>query len=150
MKRVCSKCGNEVDIGKIWVRKGYSCCFDCMSTKPKKEKQINPIFESRNKVRKEVIDYIKLENNDSNHPLYNFIGCTPIELKNYLESKFTEGMTWNNRGYYGWHIDHIIPLCNAPNQEQLYTLCHFTNLRPLWRKDNLTKRNTTDKYYQLH
>lgn len=38
------------------------------------------------------------------------IGCTPRFLRSYLESKFKEGMTWENRGRTGWHVDHIIPL----------------------------------------
>ena len=37
------------------------------------------------------------------------IGCSLDGLKLYLESKFTEGMTWDNYGE--WHIDHIKPCC---------------------------------------
>ena len=46
-------------------------------------------------------------------------------------------MSWENRNE--WHVDHIIPLCSAKTQEELYNLCHYTNLQPLWVKDNLTK-----------
>ena len=28
-------------------------------------------------------------------------------------------MTWDNYSYYGWHIDHIIPLSSANSDEEL-------------------------------
>ena len=38
-----------------------------------------------------------------------YLGCSVYELMSYLEKKFQEGMTWENYGYEGWHIDHIRP-----------------------------------------
>lgn len=70
---------------------------------------------------------------------HEYIGCTKEELKNHLGSKFQEGMTWDNHGK--WHIDHIIPLDSAKTEEELYKLCHYTNLQPLWAEDNLKKSN---------
>ena len=67
------------------------------------------------------------------------LGCTPLQLKEHLESKFTGNMTWENYGFYGWHIDHIIPLSSAKDEDGLKKLCHYTNLQPLWCKDNLSK-----------
>lgn len=71
------------------------------------------------------------------------IGCSYTELLNYLESLFTEGMTWENRGYYGWHIDHKMPLdsFNLNNKEEQKRAFHYTNLQPLWWRDNLLKSN---------
>lgn len=67
--------------------------------------------------------------------------CTVQELKLYLESKFLPGMSWDNYSLHGWHIDHIVPLSsfNLEDPEQLKKACHYTNLQPLWAKDNLTK-----------
>jgi hypothetical protein len=67
------------------------------------------------------------------------LGCSWETAKAHLESGFTDGMTWENYGKYGWHIDHIVPLCSANNGEEARALCHYTNLQPLWAKDNLIK-----------
>ena len=72
------------------------------------------------------------------------LGCSLTEFKHYLESKFTVGMNWENHGYGDncWHIDHIKP-CSAFDltQESQQKECfHYSNLQPLWQKDNLTKR----------
>jgi hypothetical protein len=63
------------------------------------------------------------------------------ELKIYLESKFTDGMTWENMGQ--WHIDHVKP-CSSfdlTDLEQQKECFHYTNLQPLWAKENLSKSN---------
>ena len=67
------------------------------------------------------------------------LGCSIKELKKYLESKWQQGMSWDNYGE--WHIDHIKPLnsFDLEDEEQLKEACHYTNLQPLWAKDNLKK-----------
>lgn len=69
----------------------------------------------------------------------NLVGCTPNFLREYLQSKFQFGMTWDNYG--SWHIDHIRPCCSFdltdPIQQQ--KCFHYTNLQPLWAKDNIIK-----------
>lgn len=65
---------------------------------------------------------------------FELLGCTYPELKIHLELQFTNGMTWENRGKNGWHIDHIIPcasfdLTNEDDQKKCF---HYTNLMPRW------------------
>ena len=73
------------------------------------------------------------------------LGCSIVDFKQHLESKFTEGMTWDNYGRNGWHIDHIKPLASfdLEDLEKFKKACHYSNLQPLWAKDNLKK---SDKY----
>jgi len=67
------------------------------------------------------------------------IGCSISFFIKYMEDMFQEGMNWENHG--DWHIDHIIPcnIFNLSNEEQQKKCFHYTNLRPLWAKDNLER-----------
>ena len=71
----------------------------------------------------------------------NLVGCTPKEFVNHMESKFQAGMSWKNRGLRGWHIDHKIPCkyFQLTKEEEIRKCFHYTNLQPLWAKDNLSK-----------
>ena len=83
--------------------------------------------------------FMKSKNLTKRNRTFSIVGCSPDELKKYLESKFVLGMSWENQG--DWHIDHFIPLSSAQTEEQIYKLCHYTNLQPLWAEDNLKKSN---------
>jgi hypothetical protein len=79
---------------------------------------------------------------ERNTPSLKLLGCNNWNvLKIYLEKQFQKGMTWNNHGPNGWHIDHIVPLSSAKTPKQIIELCHYTNLQPLWAKENLQKSN---------
>lgn len=67
------------------------------------------------------------------------LGCDYETAKKHIESKFLEGMNWDNYGKFGWHVDHALPLASAKNINELRKLCHYTNLQPLWWRDNIIK-----------
>lgn len=73
----------------------------------------------------------------------DLIGCSVLELKLHLESLFVDTMSWDNYGPEGWHIDHIIPCSrfDLSDPEQQKLCFHYTNLQPLWWKDNIRKSN---------
>ena len=69
----------------------------------------------------------------------SLVGCSLQQLRDYLGTQFTEGMTWDNYG--DWHIDHIKPCASFDltcfvEQKKCF---HYTNLQPLWAKDNMKK-----------
>ena len=64
-------------------------------------------------------------------------------FKEYISTKFKEGMSWDNHGFEDgkWHLDHIKPLAlfDLTNPEQFKEAAHYTNYQPLWAKENLRK-----------
>jgi hypothetical protein len=99
----------------------------------------NIIFKLIESYRSRTNNFSKLKSITKNKTTIEMIGLKPNEFKVYIESLFTKGMSWNNHSRNGWHIDHIIPLSSAKCEEDLYKLSHYTNLRPLWCKENLRK-----------
>jgi len=93
------------------------------------------LFKIKRNIRSRINKFIKNKSQNS----IDIIGLNINELKKYLEGKFKDGMCWKNYGKYGWHIDHIVPLSSAKTEEEIYKLCHYTNLQPLWSTDNLSK-----------
>jgi len=73
----------------------------------------------------------------------SLVGYTWSQLKIHLEKQFTEGMTWDNYGISGWHIDHIIPKYafnfKIPEDIDFNKYWDLKNLRPLWAEDNHRK-----------
>ena len=71
------------------------------------------------------------------------LGASISKVKKHLESLFQEGMTWDNHSRDGWHIDHIIPCASfdLTDPKQQLKCFHYTNLQPLWAKDNLSKKD---------
>jgi len=106
------------------------------------EKLSSLIIENklRNKIANCVRGRIKiaLKSNKKNKSR-ELIGCSSEFLIGYLSSKFTEGMSLENHGK--WHIDHIKPLSsfNLVDVEQQKIACHYSNLQPLWARDNIIK-----------
>lgn len=84
-----------------------------------------------------------LKNNVKSASTISLLGCSIEELKKHLESMFLPGMTWSNWTTNGWHIDHIKPLASFDLSDpvQQKQACNYTNLQPMWAKDNLHKGN---------
>jgi hypothetical protein len=97
-------------------------------------------------VRGRIYTFLKLRNINKSIKTFDIVGCSPEFLKNHLENQFTEGMSWELMGRH-IHIDHIIPLSSANTEDEIYKLCHYTNLQPLWAKDNLVKGTKLQHIY---
>ncbi len=69
------------------------------------------------------------------------LGCSVAELRTHLESKFLPGMTWENYGMHGWHIDHIQPCASfdLTKPEEQAKCFHYTNIQPLYKNQSFIK-----------
>ena len=74
------------------------------------------------------------------------LGMTMPVFKDYIETMFLPGMSWDNYGAGGWDIDHIYPF--APKcgldltvRENVLAVCNYRNLQPMWHEDNIAKGN---------
>jgi hypothetical protein len=113
-----------------------------------KLKRQNIDYRLRSSLRSRILNFLKSVNTKKTNKTLEIVGCTPQFLKEYLEKQFTHGMSWSNYGE--WHIDHIIPLSSTKNKEEIYKLCHYSNLQPLWAKDNLIKSNKVNPNLKLN
>ena len=100
-------------------------------------------YKMKSTIRRAIINALK--GKDKSKKTLEFLGCSIEYFWKHLELKFTPGMTRENHGRFGWHVDHIIP-CAAFDLRcpvQQLTCFHYSNLQPLWWRDNLKKG---DKY----
>jgi Holliday junction resolvase-like predicted endonuclease len=105
----------------------------------KKKRHNDDLFRLSGNIQRRVKIFLDSKNMTKKNKTFDIVGCSPNQLKEHLEKKFNDGMSWDNYGK--WHIDHIIPLSSANNEDEVYKLCHHTNLQPLWAEDNLKKSN---------
>lgn len=80
------------------------------------------------------------------------LGYTVDDLMAHLEKRFKPGMSWENYGRGGWHVDHIVPR-SAFNYEQPSDLdfkrCwSLSNLQPLWESENCAKNDKISAPFQ--
>ena len=111
-----------------------------------KKKHSTPLGKIKHSLNTRIRDMLKLQGGVKEEKTYDLIGCSPEQLREHIEKQFTEGMTWDNYGYYGWHLDHIIPCVsfNLLLEDERRKCFRYTNLQPLWMKDNIKKGDRLD------
>jgi hypothetical protein len=103
----------------------------------------NPILRVKQYLSSRISEVLRGKNG---RKTINLIGCALDFLKQYLESKFLPGMTWENYGFGNdkWHVDHIKPVSkfDLSKESEIQICFHYSNLQPLWQPDNLKKHNS--------
>jgi hypothetical protein len=99
----------------------------------------NPNHRFATRVRSAI--RMALRNGLKFHKTQEYLGCTIPEFKEYLISKFTDGMTWERFMNKEIEIDHRRPLSSfdLTDIKQQCEAFHYTNCQPLWRRDNRSK-----------
>jgi Prasinovirus endonuclease VII len=111
---------------------------------PHKEREICKRYRKgtgrlRFQLRDRIDKALKLRKYKKLDSTIRLLGCTLYQLRAHIESLFLPGMTWENR--HLWHIDHIKPLAkfDLSKESEQRMAFRYTNLQPLWAKDNLSK-----------
>jgi len=109
----------------------------------RERRKADPIFKLIVNIRRRTNRALKAVRWSKSSKFNEYIGCTKKELDFHLTSQFQPGMSWENYGdgLGSWSLDHIKPLSLAKNELEIYSLCHYSNLRPMWHIDNLKKSN---------
>lgn len=140
--KTCSRLKNNKDNRKRW--KNNSEFRERQKQARRKLWNEDAGFRIRCNLSRRINHAIKKGKTDSTLEL---LGCTIDELREHLEAQFKDGMTWNNYGNPNgdhtdcWHIDHIKPcaLFDLEDIDQQKECFHYTNLQPLWSKENMSK-----------
>ncbi len=137
---VCKACCKTVGMDQLSAE-NTAKCKACVSQRKRTRWQQDSDYKLREACRNRIASAIKRRKGSKQDASIDLLGCNWSDLKRHLEMGFVEGMTWENHGLRGWHIDHIRPcasfdLSDLSQQKECF---HFTNLQPLWARDNLAK-----------
>jgi hypothetical protein len=121
--------------------------------KKHKESPKGSVYRLKKIIRCRVYNTIKRMTNEKprmKRRTTEMLGCSIETMKLHLEKRFKRGMTWENHGTH-WHVDHIVPLSqfDFTNPIQAALATHYTNLQPMWARENLSKSDRITQTHQL-
>ena len=138
---------------KIYRKKNIEYLRKYKAEYEKNRKENDPLYKLTSNIRSSIKYHLVKREYLKDSKIEDILGCSFIEFKKYIESKFEPWMTWDNYGSYngelnfGWDIDHIIPISISKTKEDVINLNHYENLQPLCSKINRDiKRDKTDYY----
>ena len=136
-KHICNKATRK------WYRSNKEYAM-ARTQKWRKEKiKTDMVFRLSCNLRGRIWEVLK--RNAKSAKTEQLLGCSFVEFKQYLESKFLPNMTWDNYGNHGWHVHHIIPCASfdLSNPEEQRKCFHYSNLQPLWATTEIAIKNNS-------
>jgi hypothetical protein len=126
-----------------WDKLNPKCreCSRKKNTSYTRERRKDPLIKLIENLRKRTRIAIMNKKGIKSKTTQELLGCDWETVRMYIAKQFRDGMTWENYGRKGWHIDHILPcasfdLTKIDEQKKCF---HYTNLQPLWWWENLKK-----------
>lgn len=115
-----------------------------MSEKERVRRSTNPQRRFACALRTKVYTAIRRQQNGlKTFSTEELTGCTVAELMKIIESRWKEGMNWDNfgKGANKWTLDHTQPCASVDltNPEQQKKIFHHSNLQPMWYFENCSK-----------
>lgn len=161
-KKICIDCEEMLELSQFELRrdtgKYRNQCKQCRQKKINEFRRTNDEYKDRyniyrseryqndveyalkERLRARLRKALRSQDATKCHKTIELLGCTLETFKSYLESQFTNGMSWQNRNF---DIDHKIPCSyfDLTDPEQVKKCFHYTNLQPLSPSENLKKSN---------
>ena len=147
LKRQCRECDGSLFCEPHKIRKDR--CVQCVGNstcihKKRKDncKDCNLLSYLVNKQRANIKRVLQQSNQVKTKHSIEYLGCEVEYFMNFLKSKMTPEMNWDNI-----HLDHIKPVCafDLNNPDEFNECCHYTNFQPLLANDNLIKSGKWNK-----
>ena len=103
----------------------------------KNRRSTDYLFTIKNNIGRSIRQSFKRYGYTKKSKIFEILGCDYETFKKHIELQFIDGMSWNVIDNI--HIDHIIPVSSAKNENEMILLNHYLNLQPLWAKENMSK-----------
>jgi predicted nucleic acid-binding Zn ribbon protein len=140
----CPHCKKELPkprhIGRIYCSAKCSKRFGQAKAKKGDKQRVRYAISGR------IRELLKKKGLQKKNSCQLYLGMSSTDFYSYIESMFTDGMTWENYGVFGWHVDHAIPCAafDMSREDHLMLCFNWRNLRPLWHGCNIKKADTVD------
>jgi len=134
---------NNLSKIRAYARKHNKECKDDRNAWKRNKRQTDLNYKITCNLRCRLWFALNAQSASKSNRTLDLLGCSVDFLLKHIESQFRPGMSWDNYGYYGWHLDHIKPcvcfdLTDPKQQKECFS---WKNIRPLWWKDNLEKNS---------
>ena len=141
----CSECGTQF---QSHIRKKTdgstlkkTCSKSCSHRRNNRLRLLKPKEIVCDRVRRSINHYLGKYRISKGGVTFALLGYSPMDLVKRIESQFTDGMSWDNKGE--WHIDHIRPVVtfnfDSTDHPEFKECWALENLQPMWATDNLSK-----------
>lgn len=131
---------------KEWTERNRTKIRACNRERDALRRATDPAYRLRQTVRCLVRQSYKNRSLIGVSGVWTHLGYTPVELKNHIQSFFTEqnGFSWENHGSV-WELEHVVPQSwftfSSPLCEQFKECWSLSNLKPDDKHFNRRKGN---------
>lgn len=130
--------------------------YDLSGCKSRSEKQLARLNQNiqlriKNATASNIRERLRIKGFKKSLRTEKIIGCDWDFFLKHLQHNFKKGMSFDNYGE--WHIDHVIPDSwfnyKSDKDSDFKKSWHYTNLKPMWREENISKKNKYSDDIQL-
>lgn len=146
LNKSCAICSQEFTTeyhNKLFCSKKCSNKSNRIKQRLKDRGKERPLhIRVKNRLSSRLRELLRRKGHQKKNAISTYMGCSPKEMVAHIESQLTDGMTWNNYGVFGWHLDHIIPCqrFDLTKEDHCKVCFNWRNIRPLWGESNWNRQ----------